>query len=535
MGANINDGYFEIKTGSDGIYLEVLEAKKGGKNVEIQEITNELKNMNIETYDLASLEELLKMEGFESIEMKIAEPIEDSNEDDDYFRIEISENKMSAYITFYKSSRPFNKEEIIKDLGSRGVKHGVDMELLEALVAERELNNAYLIAKGTPPTHETEAVIEHYFKTENDVRPTMDEDGNVNYHKLNVIAHVKEGQLLSRLIPGTQGIDGIDLHGNLLTPKKAKVVKLKYGKNISLNEDKTEITAACDGLVKIIEDKVVVNDAYDVPNNVGNSTGDIDFDGTVIVHGNVITGFKVKARGDIEVLGVVEGAEIISGGSIILHKGIQGMGKSNIQAANNIKAKYIENANVTAGGDVHSEAILHSMVTCKGTITVEGKKGMISGGTVRAGQGVTTRILGSHMGTVTNVEVGIDPIMLSEYGELKREIPKMESELSKLEQVIQLLNKRKEIAGKLDDDKQEMYMSAVRNKIFLTNKLNQGKKKFETMQTEVENKNAGVVKVSHELYTGVKISIGNISTHIRDEIKGVIITKKGADIKVSSL
>jgi hypothetical protein len=160
---------------------------------------------------------------------------------------------------------------------------------------------------------------------------------------------------------------------------------------------------------------------------------------------------------------------------------------------------------------------------------------MISGGTVRAGQGVTTRILGSHMGTITNVEVGIDPIMLSEYGELKREIPKMESELSKIEQVIQLLNKRKEMSGKLDDDKQEMYMSAVRNKIFLTNKLTQSKKKYETMQTEVENKNAGVVKVSNELYTGVKISIGNISTHIRDEIKGVIITKKGADIKVSSL
>ena len=230
MGANINDGYFEIKTNNDGFYLEVFEAKEGGKNVEIQEIMNELKNMNIEMYDLASLEELLMMEGFERIEMKIAEPIEVSDEDEEYFRIEISENKMSAYITFYKSSRPFNKEEIIKDLGSRGVKHGVDIEMLEALEIEREVNSAYLIAKGTPPTHETEAVIEHYFKTENDVRPTMDADGNVNYHKLNVIAHVKTDQLLSRLIPGVKGVDGIDLHGNLLTPKKANLLAQHLGR-----------------------------------------------------------------------------------------------------------------------------------------------------------------------------------------------------------------------------------------------------------------------------------------------------------------
>jgi hypothetical protein len=310
---------------------------------------------------------------------------------------------------------------------------------------------------------------------------------------------------------------------------------LRYGKNIEINSDKTELFAACDGLVKVFEGKVIVNDSYDVPNNVGNSTGDIDFEGSVIVHGNVITGFSVKAKGDVEVLGVVEGAEIISGGNIILHKGIQGMGKSHIQAAGFIQARYIENANVIAGGDVHSEAILHSTVTCKGSITVEGKKGMISGGTVRAGMSVSTRILGSHMGTITNVEVGIDPTMLGEYGDLKKDIPKMENEVQKIEQVIQLLNKRKELAGKLDDDKQEMYMSAVRNKIFLTNKLNQSKKKFESMQSEVEHKNAGVVKITNELYPGVKISIGNVSTYVRDEIKYVRVEKKGADIKMSSL
>ena len=48
------------------------------------------------------------------------------------------------------------------------------------------------------------------------------------------------------------------------------------------------------GLVKIFEGKIIVNNVYEVPNNVGTSTGNIEFEGTVIVHGNVLTGFSIK-------------------------------------------------------------------------------------------------------------------------------------------------------------------------------------------------------------------------------------------------
>ena len=234
-------------------------------------------------------------------------------------------------------------------------------------------------------------------------------------------------------------------------------------------------------------------------------------------------------------LGAVEGAEIISSGNIILHAGIQGMGKCHIEATGNIQARYIENAEVVAGGDVHSEAILHSNVTCKGRVTVEGRKGMISGGAIKAGEAVETKILGSHMGTVTEVDVGIDPVMLAEYSELRKELPKISGELSKLEQVINLLNKRKEVEGSLDQEKQDMYMSAVRNKIFLTNKVKQAQVRFDELEEMVENKNNGVVIVNKELYPGVKVSIGSVSTYVKEEISYVKLVKNGADIKMSSL
>lgn len=535
MGNNAYDGYYEVLKELDGIYLEIYEAQPGGSNSTIEEIERGLKNMDISDYNLSEISEKM-VHGFDHLTIKVSSFINDKVAlGEESFKIDISENKMMAKLVFYPSDVPYNIDLIVRKLRGRGVIQGIDGGLLSALEVERAYNTPYIVAEGTPAIDGQPAVIDYMFNSEKDTRPEIDEEGNVNYKKLNVIANVKKGQILAKLIPVRPGINGTDLFGDSLSPRMPKVVRLRFGKNIILNDDKTELYAATDGLVKLSEGKVIVNNVYEVPNNVGPSTGDIQFEGTVIVHGNVLTGFKVQAKEDIEILGAVEGAEIISGGNITLHAGIQGMGKSHVESAGDIHARYIENAEVVAGGDIHSEAILHSDVTCKGKVTVEGRKGMISGGHIRAGGSVSTKVLGSHMGTVTMVEVGIDPIMLGEYSEIKKSLPKMDSEVKKLDQVINLLNKRKEVDGQLEDDKQDMYMSAVRNKIFLINKTRQARMRYEELDALVEKKNAGSVDVSNEIYPGVKISIGNVSTYIRDESRYVHMVKDGVDIKISSL
>jgi len=535
MGNNAYDGYYEIRKELDGIYLEIFEAQPGGSNSSIEAIERGLKANDVKDYVLVDISEKM-VAGFDHITMKVSSfANEKAATGEEAFKIEITEDKMMAKIIFFPSEDAFNKELILRKLKARGVILGINEELVNALEVEREYNIPYIVAEGRPAVDGVPAVITYMFKTEKDTRPDIDDEGNVNYKKLNVIANVKKGQMLARLVPVKAGVEGANLSGDPLPPRMPKVVRLRYGKNIIVNEDKTELYAATDGLVKLFEGKVMVNNVYEVPNNVGPSTGNVEFEGTVIVHGNILTGFSVHAKGDVEVMGAVEGAEIKSGGNITLHAGIQGMGKSHVEAFGNLQAKYIENAEVVAGGDVHSEAILHSDVTCKGKVTVEGRKGMISGGHIRAGESVITKVLGSHMGTVTTVEVGIDPIMLGEYAELKKSLPKMEGEVKKLDQVITLLNKRKEIDGKLDDDKQEMYMSGVRNKIFLTNKTRQAKARFDELSEMVENKNSGSVSVSNELYPGVKVSIGSVSSYVKDELKYVRMVKDGADIKMSSL
>ena len=138
-------------------------------------------------------------------------------------------------------------------------------------------------------------------------------------------------------------------------------------------------------------DQIFVSNMYEVPANVDTSTGDIEYEGNVLVHGNVIAGYTIKAKGDIVVEGVVEGATLYAGGHIILKRGIQGMDRGVLRANGNVISKFIESATVEAGGYVTADAIMHSNISAKGDITVEGKKGYITGGTIRSGTQVWPR------------------------------------------------------------------------------------------------------------------------------------------------
>ena len=134
------------------------------------------------------------------------------------------------------------------------------------------------------------------------------------------------------------------------------------------------------GNVTLVSDEVFVSDCYEVPADVGPSTGDISYDGSINVKGNILTGYKVEASGDIYVNGAVEGATLIAGGKIVLNRGIQGMGKAMMKAEGDVISNFIESANVEAGGKIITDAIMHSNVTAKDSIEVNGRRGMVAGG-----------------------------------------------------------------------------------------------------------------------------------------------------------
>ena len=209
------------------------------------------------------------------------------------------------------------------------------------------------------------------------------------------------------------------------------------------------LTAEKAGHVTIKEGKVVVSDVLTVE-NVDLSTGNIDYEGSVVVKGVISTGFSVKAGSNIVVKGIVEGATLEAGADVILECGAKAGG--NITAGGNIIAKFVENATLTAKGSITSECILHSNVISGTEINVTGKRGFIAGGKVIAADKIQAKILGSDMGANTIIEVGADPQVKLRLKELQKNMAAAQKNLESIKPTIEGFSKMLKAGAKFTPD-----------------------------------------------------------------------------------
>jgi uncharacterized protein (DUF342 family) len=284
-----------------------------------------------------------------------------------------------------------------------------------------------------------------------------------------------------------------------------------------------------------VEGRVFVSDTYEVHADVDASTGDIEYEGNVVIKGNVITGFSVKAKGDIEVNGVVEGAYIEAGGQIVLKRGMQGMNKGILRANGNIITKFLENAEVIAGGYVSTESILHSKVSAKGDIIVGGRRGFVTGGEIRSGTMISVKTAGSQMGTTTLLEVGIDPRVLEEFRELEKKIANMLAEKEKIAQAVLVLRKKMALNSQITDERKDYIKQITQNNIMLDSQIRDARRRYEELRIEVENNSSGSIRVSDIVYPGTKLVISNVIHFIREETHHSKFIRDRADIRVLPL
>lgn len=526
------NGFFQLSIKNDGIYMKIFPARTGGTPLKFEEVSRYLTKKRIMDYDLKVIHDAI-LNSKEPIEVKIG-----SNSvlpENECVHITISEDRMTAFGRFYPPStggKTITKEEIIGDLVHAGVKFGVVEENIESFFMNRQYCTDIILAKGINPTKGHDGVITYHFNISNTVKPKENEDGSVDFHQLDVISKVKAGDILATLEPVEFGKPGMDILGKTIPPEKVLNRIFRYGKNIHLSEDGYIMYSDVSGHVRIENDKVVVADTYEVKGDVNTSTGDINYDGNVHIQGNVITGFSVKAKGDIEVDGVVEGAILIADGKIILKRGIQGMNRGKLEAKGDVITKFIESCEVISGSNVTAGAILHSNVAAKGEINVNGRNGSVTGGTLRSGSLISLKSVGSTMGTHTTLEVGIDPILVDELHTLEKDIPAMMNEREKMVQVVTLLQKKLDLGEKLTADKLNYLQVASKNSLALEDNIGKIKTRYEELKVIVENTDGGRVKVSNIAFPGVKIVISNIMYYVRSEQHYCQFLREGADILV---
>ncbi|MGE5544332.1 MAG: FapA family protein, partial [Bacillota bacterium] len=345
-----------------------------------------------------------------------------------------------------------------------------------------------------------------------------------------------QGELLVLRTPPIPGVPGVTVTGRSIAPRAGRNLPLPRGKNTVPNDDNTELRAAIDGHVMIVDGKVTVHTVLEISGNVDYSTGNIDYIGNVRIRGNITAGFTVKAGGDIEVNGVIEGATVIAQGNIVVKNGIAGGHKGMVQAGGSLFARFVENARVEVGGDVVvAEAIIQSVVSANNCIRVEGRKAVIVGGTLQAGEEISARVIGSALSPQTVLEVGLNPRLREEKKLIYQEYQDKKKSFENINQYLQAYQKTGISPENLTSKRKLALAQMLSDYKTLQKELEELLKRKQEIDNELNRLQGGRVKAADMVYPGVQITIGQAQYHVNDPIRYALFTLRDGDIKIEPL
>jgi len=397
-----------------------------------------------------ALDSLAKRLNSESVEFSLAL----GKREDARVTIELAPDGSCAWanVTAARGGKPARPEEVVQALADAGVVFGIDMAAVQQ-ACESSLDSRVALAAATLPQNGDDTRFELLVADTRDRTPKVDEHGLIDFHELGDIPIAKAGQALMRRHPPTPGVDGHNVRGEILraSPGLDEAFDAPLIGACIADDDPNLLRALYAGQPVRTGNAVTVEKVLYLK-DVSLATGNINFDGTVEVEGDVHPGMKLHATGDIVVKGMVEGAQLDAGGSIQVAGGI--VAHAVARAGSSVSARFVENASIHAATAIAIESeALHSDLQALNQVLVgteSGQRGRLVGGSTRATMLVRTPLLGAAAGGLTKIRVGVNPQLEARCDELEAVIEKQKVEEDKLHKVVQHLTRHGDPRGMLE-------------------------------------------------------------------------------------
>ena len=379
--------------------------------------------------------------------------------------INISDDKLRAHLTVTPNygGKEVTLSMIQKIIKESQITYGlVETEKLQEII-DKGSCNAYLIAQGIKAIDGVDSQFKSMMPDVQERKPKIDENGVADYRDLGEIPVVHKDSVVMQRIPAIQGKEGRSVFGEVIEPK--------IGENIPFSKDMTGVYVNPDDEDQLLSS--VTGQPVPVPNGmtvssiltldtVDFSTGNINFDGSVIVKGDVVEGMTIEALEDVIVNGNVIGANIKSMGGmtikgsimgssqlfsnadIVIKNGVQGAeqpsDENHVNDAQKIVARgsvildFVENYHIEAGYDiVISKYALNTELMAGNKIFAGAKnssnKSSIMGGSSSALIELKAAIVGSRAGINTHIQVGINPYLQKRLVDMKESLMAKQNEL----------------------------------------------------------------------------------------------------------
>ena len=453
----------------------------------------------------------------------------------------ISSDKMLCEITI---SRAWGGEQIseeaVKELLQEHsiAKELIDIEVLnEAVKLSREGQDVEVttIAAGKPPEHGKDSQFSVLFELPEPTSATEENDGTTNYFETHQYPTIQPGTELMRREAPTNGTDGINVEGHPLKAKPGKQLKFAKceGAEVSSDDDNL-LLATRKGHPVIARQGVSVSDTLELK-NVDLTTGNIHFDGSVSILGNVCSQTTVEASGDVNIRGYVENATVIAGNDIVVGAGVlsEQVGDeespeftSNLKAGGNIQARFFNQTDARANGNIiAAQYAMNSRLVATQKILLGdgGGKGVLLGGQAFAGAGAELNTLGSSAYVKTELYCASRKRLQLQQQTLQKDHERHQKELQQLQAFVAKVGKPEKL-GKVLIDKTRKIQNAI---LGLQERLQGIEEQLHSLEQLIENVPHASVVVNRKLFPNSFVSIGDLPFSSRDELNKTTLKIKG--------
>jgi len=490
---------------------------------------NAEENEQVSAENNVSPEQVLAMLGEQTLSFDIAECR------DALISFDLSEDDLQAHISI---ERPYggdiaNNESILSALANKGIEFGIDYDAIEKAL-EYDKCQDILIATGIKPKKGRDSRFEALVSEQISSGPKIDSKGRANYHDINEFVIVAPGdKLMQRTLPG-KGKPGTDVFGKVIPALPGEILPFSGDTTGStVSEDNKNLLLATEKGHPVIKDRGVSVENVLMLNNVGLSTGNVDFDGSVCVNEDVADGVKIEATGDVTVKGVVGKATIIAGGNIVILQGLLGGSKAvqdpteepygaHLTSKGSVSAHFVTRSKIRAAKKiVVAEYASHSDLYADEQILVgqETGKGNLFGGYARAFKLVAAKVIGSTGGTPTQIQVGAEGdniVKLRKIGQAKRLNDENTYDVNEALHKIRLLAQSAGMTPQMKEKAEKLNTKLGK----LQDELKVLKDKEEVVKLILVKSKKSRVIANYQIYNNTSVSILGSSKKITEETKG---------------
>ena len=343
---------------------------------------------------------------------------------DTEIKCRITDDHLSAYITVTSgyAGKPVTVTSLLDELDLAGIKRGISQKRLSSLVErllQAESGEIFeeLIAKGLSPKVGKPSQLKPLVQNALDriLQPQKVGLSRVDMRNLGSIICVQKGAELLRRIPPTAGRYGFTVEGDVIETKSGEWIKFSPGDGTVISDnDENLLISDITGMPKFKDQKMWVDDIFNCKGvNVG--SGNIDYDGSVLVNGDVTEKMVIFASGDVTVNGFVESATIHAGGDIIITQGAMGkVNESGTEYSTNLISKgsvhvqHGQGLDISCIGDVTvGRQLAYSRINCRGKVTIgnlDNPNGNIFACTIKCQDKITAGTLGAVSGSNLSID-----------------------------------------------------------------------------------------------------------------------------------